>query len=243
MNIKLLALGVLMGLAAICQAEYMALTDTKGRTIEAKLIRFDSRNKTVILERKGRRGATTVPISVFTQKDQKKIISWSQGQTFLSDSSFAIDVKRIKKKSGENASEYGGMATKSYNHHFNIVLKNKSTTNFENIEVEYVIFYTQEVHFNNRTEMKAEDGTLYEKVSAHVPARSTKELETKTIKLQTYRESGFDLTWPDLDGDMHGIIIKLSTKNETGKTITRQIVYPDNLKKRWTNKTVNKQAK
>lgn len=221
--------------------EYRAFTDTQGRVIEAKLIRFNESKNSVQVERKGKRSTSFVPLSIFSQADQKYIKSWNQNQAFLSDRYLSVDVNRIKKKD-ESEGAYS-MATTYYSHCYNLELNNKSTAAFNNISVKYVIYYAQEHHINGRSDKEERFGTFFGEFTVDLPMRTEKEIKTDNIFLMTYRESGYDEVWPDLNGDIEGLIVKFSLKTDSGEEVIREFRHPEGFKKPWTTTSKNVEPK
>ncbi len=238
----ILAVCLLTVLSAGAETKYHIFTDDQGRSIEAKIVRYDEVQNKVTVQPKGR-AAMTVPVSAFSEADQAYIVEWGLSHAFLDERKLCVDIKRIKKSDGTRGQGGYSMEYKYYNHYFTIGLENKSTVDLDNVTIEYVIFYQQEKHINGNRDKVNQEGTLYKKSTFSLPSKSDKEIETDQICLKRYRESGFvNSVWPDLDGEMDGIILKLSMTTKDGETITRQITYPDNLKKAWTTKTMNVQG-
>jgi hypothetical protein len=232
-----------MGIISIGTAsEYRAFKDTQGRVIEAKLIRYDATKKTVQVERKGKRGSITVPVNIFSSADQEYIVAWDQNQIFLSDRFLTIDANRIKKKD-ESAPSFGSMATTYYAYCYNVKLNNKSKTPFTDIKIKYVIYYSQEHHINHKSDKEERFGTYFGEGAVDLPSRTEKEFMTEPIFLMDYRESGYEEVWPDLDGEIEGVILKISSKTDAGDEITREFRHPEKFSKPWITKTKNVQPK
>lgn len=238
-----IALAVCMGMLAVsAHAQYRDFTDASGRTIAAKLVRYDATRSKVTVDCKGK-GVKTVPITVFSSEDQQYIISWSKSQDFLNERKLLVDFKRHKKKNTEYSEELSSMSSIYFDCGFEITLENRSTIDFNDVTLEYVIYYSQDKHINNKTEIEEQEGRLYEKQQMNFSKKSTKEIKTEQVILYTYRESGYSTVWPDIRSEMHGILLKLSVKTETGETITRLIKYPEKLKKSWSPSTKNVQQR
>ena len=224
------------------QAEYRAFTDTKGREINAELIRYDATKKKVTIKRKGK-GTTTVPISLFSENDQKYIIAWDKDQEFLSDRKLKVEFNRRKRKNTYYSQDAYSMSRKFYDCSYKITFKNGSTADFKKVTLEYVIFYRQDKHINNNLKTEEQQGTLYVKKTITLPKKSETEFETEKLLLYTHRESGYSIDWPDLQSEVHGIILKLSLESETGEPISRQIKSPEKLNHVWTPRTKNVQRR
>ncbi len=78
MKQKLFMLTFCLGMQAfMANAGYRNFTDTKGRVIEAEIVKYNPSKKTVILRCKNK-GMKTVPTGIFSEKDQKYILSWNK---------------------------------------------------------------------------------------------------------------------------------------------------------------------
>ena len=243
MNVKLIVLMVCIGVQSfVAKAEYRKFKDANGRMIEAEVLRYDAMSKKVSLNCKGK-GSKTVPISIFSEADQKYIVSWSSNQDFLSDRKLKVKFSRNKDKNKNRSREYDGMSTKYYDCSYKITIENGSTTDFNDVILEYVIYYTQDKHINNRRDTEELNGTLYAKKTISLPKKSSKDIVTDKVALLEYREGGFSENWPDVKSDIDGIILNLSMKSETGETISRRIKFPDKLLFTWTTQTKDVQQK
>ncbi|MEN7972383.1 MAG: hypothetical protein ABFR47_00965 [Verrucomicrobiota bacterium] len=241
MNLKTIALLSCLGIHTFATAaEYRKFTDAKGRTLSAELIRYNDLQKKVTIKCKGK-GIKTVPVSIFSETDQKYIASWNQNQDFLSEKKLLVEFKRRKRKNVEVSYSTTSGGRTWYECNFNIELTNKSTTGFDKIELEYVVFYSQDHYIQNNADREERHGTLYKQEVINLPKKSTKEFETEKILLFQRKVGSTSYGKPDLRGEVHGIILNISMKSETGETISRQIKYPDNLNHVWTSSTKNVQ--
>ena len=237
MNKTTLILTLCLGIFAFAaRADYRDFTDSKGREINAKLIRYDATKKKVTIQRKGK-GSATVPISLFSEDDQKYIISWNKNQDFLSDKLLKVKFTRWKTKNTERSRSSSWWEQKYSDCSFSIELENRSTTDFKEITLEYVIFYSQDHHIRDFSDKEERHGTLYSKNLISLPKKSKKMVETKKICLCREKIGANSYGRPDLEREMHGIMLKLSIKSETGETISRKITFPDKLSKVWTPRT------
>jgi len=241
MRLKLFMLVACIGAqASLATVEYRTFTDTKGRAIEACIVRYDAAKKKVTLRCKNK-GVKTVPANIFSEADQAYIASWNDAQYFLGKRSLGVTINRVSRKNTDASIEQGAMARKYYNHGFNIKIKNSTTLDFNDVTLEYVIYYSQERHIKRNTEKEEKQGTLHVEQAINLPKKTTREIKTETVSLYTYRESGYDEHWPDLDGDVDGIMLRLSMKTASGETVTREVKYPEGLKRVWSPKTRNAQ--
>lgn len=231
---------VLVAAGVYAKPDSHIFTDTKGRTLQASLVGYDPISKKVTVK-PAHRGASTVPISIFSTADQNYIIQWSKNQSFLNERKFIVDIKRMKEKNSSAGKEGYDMSMKAYDNYFKLDFENRSNIDFKNMTVEYVLFYKQDSWTQNRHAKTSKDGTKYVKTTLTIPSKEKKEVSTEKLSLKLYRESGFDAnsTWVDLDSELEGILVKLTIKTKDGDSVTRQLHYPDDLKKAWTTKTVN----
>lgn len=240
MTLKTVVLMACVGMQAFAaKAEFREFTDTQGRTLTAELISYNALQEQVTIKLKGK-GNKTVPVNIFSETDRKYIVSWKQNQDFLKSNKLVVSFNRCKKKNTDNSSSSMGFIRKYYDHSFSIKIENRSPVDFNDIEFEYVIFYSQERHIKDWTDTKEEHGTLYARKAISLPKKSTREIETEKLLLINVssepRHSVISVS-PDLKGRVNGIILNLSMKTETSETISRQIKFPENLNHVWTPRT------
>lgn len=226
----------------VAHAAYRDFSDTTGRTITAELVRYDATTKKVSIKCKGK-GVKTVSISIFSETDQSYIVAWDKNKEFLSNRNLKTDFSRQKKKNTEYSLEQYSMSKKYYDCSYKITIKNGSATDFKDVTLEYVIFYSQDKHINNNLKKEEQQGTLYVKKTITLPKKSETEIETDKLLLYTYRESGYGVNWPDIQSEVHGIILKLSIESKTGETIFRKMKSPEKLNHVWTPRTKNVQKR
>lgn len=229
--------------AGFAKAEYRKFTDAQGRVIDAKVISYDHVKGKVTIERKGRGGSTTVPTTIFSKEDREYIIAWSQNQAFLDKRFLKVEIGRKRKKNTKKSKTNYDSVFTAYDNTFSLELKNTSKTDFKDIQFEYVIYYTQEQHTNGKREKKERKGTLYVKKNINLPRKSSKEMVTENIIITSYREGSYSTgyVWPPLDGEVHGIIIKMGMETASGETISRIILFPQGFDRAWTPKTTDVQ--
>ncbi len=150
-----------------------------------------------------------------------------------------VKFKRRKDKDEDVSSSTGAGERNWYNCNFSIEFENKTTVDFNDIEIEYVIFYTQDHYIRKNTDKEKKHGTLYKRETISLPKKSTEEFETEKILL--YHRKPSYMGKPDLKGKLQGIILTLSMKSDTGEAISRRIKFPDNLNHIWTPSTKNVQ--
>lgn len=243
MNPKTIASIVCCGMYAFfAQAEYREFTDANGRALSAKLVSYNDLQNKVTLKCEGK-GIKTFPINIFSETDQQYIISWNKNQDFLSDKKLKVEFNRNKTKKTDGSWSNSWQDRKYYDCSFTIEFENRSTVDFNNVEFEYVIYYSQDHPIHNWTDRKEEHGTLYVRKTIALPKKSTKEIETEKIILFYRKVGSSSYGSTDLEGEVHGIMLNLSIKTATGETISRQIKFPSNLDHAWTPKTTDVQIK
>lgn len=234
----LLIMLLTVGIGSVSADEYRDFLSADGKAMRGKVLRYDSRKQMVTILRDNKKTAT-VPLRVFSDKDQEYVLEWEFNKVFLSNSSFKIDAKRKKvKDKGESYSGYIS-AEKLDNTAYEIVLQNKSTSELKELEVEYCIYYEQEKSTRGKT--IDEEGVRYGTIEvASLRPKSTKELMTEAVSVYTYELSA-DYYYSDgrdnkISGKVRGVWIRVNMKTESGEVLTRDYCMPDSLSnsKPWT---------
>ena len=239
MNRKTLLLTICLVICAfVARADYRAFTDSQGREINAKLIRYDAIKKKVTIQRKGK-GSATVPISLFSEDDQEYIISWNKNKDFLSAQLLKVEFTRNQSKNADT-SLYGSWGEdKCYDCTFSIELENRSSVDFKQVELEYVIYYTQDHYIDNsdNDKRRGKSGRLHAQKTITLLKKSSLKVETQKLQLTRRKAAG----QTNLDSKMDGIIVKLSLKTDTGETLSREIKFPTDLNRSWKASTKDAQ--
>jgi len=231
---------LLTGMGATAEEPYRTLTDRQGRSIDARIIRYNEADRSATIHPKGR-SAITVPISTFSDEDQAYIIDWSHEQAFLDERILLMEISPIEKFDRYNVRKDDHGEEKGFYHYFIIKLANKSTVDLEGLTLEYVIFYQQEKHTGSEGWEKVHrNGTLYRRDSISIPHKSEKKWQTDPIRLVEYRaDSAVRTAKVDLDSELDGMILRISMRTREGEILTREITYPDDLDNKWTTRTTN----
>ncbi|MDH3982198.1 MAG: hypothetical protein OES84_04775 [Kiritimatiellaceae bacterium] len=229
---------ILLGHAVHASGASRVFTGAQGRSIEAELEKFNESRNEVSIKRAGQKRSVTVPISIFSQKDQDFIREWGRGQSIL-DKRLKADISRVNKRDADNC--YGTLAsTEVYtDHHFKIEFENRTTSDLEDLDLEYVVYYEQEHHIRNGRDVENKLGTLCKTEKISLPARQTTEFETGKVKLYTWVTASLK----PVDAKMKGIRIRLTLTLSTGEKISREFVYPSSLDDGWVTKSVNAQRR
>ena len=231
MNRKTLILTVCLVICAFAaRADYRDFTDTQGREIKAELIRYDATKKKVTIKRKGK-GNATVPISLFSEDDQEYIVAWNKNKDFLSAQLLTVEFVRNQNKNSDS-SRYGSWGEdKCYDCTFSIELENRSSVDFKQVELEYVIYYTQDHYIDNsdNDKRRGKYGWLHAQKTITLLKKSPLNIETQKLQLTRRKAAG----QANLEFKFDGIIVKLSLKTDTGETISREIKFPKDLGRSW----------
>ncbi|MDF7825330.1 hypothetical protein P4B35_14995 [Pontiellaceae bacterium B12227] len=243
--------------------DYQILTDQSGREIEAKIIRMLPGGQKITVQRKGQRKQLTVPITAFDDATRERISDWFKHSDFLNSGSLVIELDRVRRKAADKSSSsestfddiHGNSFTsfsevRYYNHLVEINLNNKSDQAFENVQLEYVLFYMQEATSQKRNKdgrktniynkNQEKHGTLYHKEEIKIPSKTKFPIETKGIIL-LQKNFGSSSTIPPIDGEFEGAIIRMTLPTDSGNPLVRELRYPEKLKRNWTTETNNTQ--
>ncbi len=259
---KLVTLFVLIAAAVQAQDGYRTFTAGDGRTLEAKLISYDSNSGKTTIERKDRK-RITVAATAFSEKDQRHIAKWAAGQIFLSESKLKLDLERDEVKSTKtdltiNLEDYsnmrGGSGTrnvgtdKKTQYRFLLSLSNTGGLPLERISMDYRIYYSQEkaVKDKEKSEAQADDRPdIYEAVEQQkvreergtiklIEPRATKEVATKSVTVLNRTVSGRGIeSRINLEGELHGVWIRLTMKGPDNEKLVREIAYPPSIPKKF----------
>jgi hypothetical protein len=242
--------------SSVFAAEYRDFTSADGKTIRGKVIKYDGKRSTVMIERDNRKRAT-VPVSVFSKGDQDYIKEWASSQSFLSNSLLSIrgdDVvkEKLKKEETRDVRYTDGSVEKDFIHNvlttekiaYEIVFKNLGTTPLKNISMEYCIYYEQS-HMTWDEKPEVEQLTFAGKADVpDLPVKVEAKVETKTVSIH---EDSINPV-PQLNGDqrrpgkgdVHGVRVRLYLKNPDGSNIMREFCCPSTLSEKkypWTTET------
>ena len=228
---RVLFLLVMVAAGVASAGEYRDFMDTQGRAIRGRILQYDARKSCVTIERDTKK-VVTVPLSIFSEKDQAYVLEWEFNKIFLSASKFKIRAKRVEKKNKEDS--YGGVvqAKKVENMGYELVLENCSASTLENLQIEYCIYYEQERA--TRSEQLNEQGVRYEKLDIPLlNPKTKKEVMTETVKVY---KSELDADWIFFSGaknvqrgKVHGIWVRVHLMLDSGEKVTREYCLPDSL--------------
>lgn len=217
---------------------YHDFMDQQGRTLRARILRYDARSMQVTIETDNKKTAT-VPATVFDEEGQQYISEWIKAKDFMDESSFRIDASR--KSVDDDTESYGSMIQEKdvESHSYEITLDNRSTTLLKNLTLEYCIYYEQDEVV--RHQQTTSEGVLCGSLEvAQMGSKSKQVLHTDSVVL--YKKT-LDADWvytSDIKnvqkGEVDGIWIRMTMTTDSGKTFTRDYCLPDSLdnKRVWT---------
>ena len=251
---KVHMVGLLFGvlcLGAQATDEFHMFTDTQGRTIELKLINFDSEHGRISVERQdGHR--LTVSISNFCKADHDYVQQWFMANELLSEGNLKIgcDDKVVSRRketvTGMQASSTGGqlkeveIGEKKYEKiAYEILFENKTLQPIENARMEYRIYYEQtERGVDQDAEQKVFQG---ETGLALLAPRSSSDFMTEAVEIFNDNLSAVNVITLDEkgnessgaleegEGEIHGIRGRLIVPLASGENLVREFHHPSSL--------------
>jgi len=231
--------------------EFHMFTDTQGRTIELKLINFDSEHSMMSVERQdGHR--STVSISNFCKADHDYVQQWFMANELLSEGNLKIgcDDKVVSRRketvTGMQASSAGSqlkeieIGEKKYEQiAYEISFENKTLQPIENARMEYRIYYEQtERGVDQDAEQKVFQG---ETDLALLAPRSSNEFMTEAVEIFNDNLSAVNVITLDEkgnessgaleegEGEIHGIRGRLIVPLASGESLVREFHHPSSL--------------
>ncbi|MFL2877285.1 MAG: hypothetical protein ACJZ86_05515 [Pontiellaceae bacterium] len=211
-----------------------------GRTIEATIRSFDDHSGLVELERLNGKVVKIKP-NVFIEKDQRYIQMWSVERLFLSSLHLQIEVDDVVLDNWKEE-EYIDLTYTSGNTErelmketkfeeiaFEVILKNRSAEPFEDLYIEYVIFYEQSQESFGKPTLK--QLTKRDKLEIQrIDGKST--LVKKTDDVTVHKDNIMSKNWSSGEsrtggkGEVHGLRARLCKKMLDGSVIYREFTSP-----------------
>ncbi len=236
----------LMGLDVFAAgaALYRDFLSADDKPIRGRIMRFDVRTQNVTIERDTKK-VFRVPLRAFSDKDQKYILQWEFNKVFLSSNTFRIDANRKKMKEVEGADQnsYRSDSSEYEDFGYEILLKNRSTSELKDLELEYCIFYEQDKGGGTK---KVEEGVLYGTLElGALSPKSSQELLTAPVTIYTHElDSNYYYTSGGankISGQVRGIWVRVSMKSEGGGVLMREFCMPDSLSnsKAWRTRSIH----
>ena len=238
-------------LSAQATDEFHMFTDTQGRTIELKLLEFDSQHGKISVERQdGHR--LTVSISNFCKADHDFIQQWFIANKLLSEENLKIicddkvTEKRKETVTAMQASSSGGVLRDveigERRHEkiaYEIAFENKTLQPIENARLEYRIYYEQtERGIDQDSNQKVFSGES--ELPLLVP-RSSSEFMTASVEIFNDNLSALNVITLDAkgnqssgaleegEGNIHGIRGRLLVPLADGENLVRAFHHPSSL--------------
>lgn len=220
---------------------FHSFTDITGRTITARIISYDA-NKQVIgvkLEN-GRQGK--ISLSQLSDEDKIYVEAWNQSKDFLNESRLKISIERYKDENNEIPSRSGAVKLSGENVGYVVHFDNRTDSSFEVVEVEYCIFYEQDMATSEGNHCA--QGVRYSKQSMEkILPRSKKFCTTEPVVIcKTELSDGYYYgsgANSSQRGDVHGIWVRASVELPGGEKIVREVCLPDTIpnKHKWTTES------
>jgi hypothetical protein len=155
---------LLCGMMQTIQAEekLRTLTAQDGRTLNARIIRFDATRDEVTVMRTDRK-PIAVQRSVFSEKDQAYILQWYTAELFNNSSKFKLKLspeclrewkEEVEKKQDDSDNKKDKSPKINFNREYQYILQleNRCGVDLTNLSLEYCIFYSQEKAVASSTE-------------------------------------------------------------------------------------------
>jgi hypothetical protein len=136
---------VLVLCSSVCigeEREYYIFTDLQDRVVTAKIVKLDEQRNLVELELENKRHVKVKP-SVFIEADQAYIRDWAICSRFMSSSGLRFfGEKEVVEDWSDSPGT--GINREFEKNVYNCELKNGSAVAFEDIKVEYCVYWVQE---------------------------------------------------------------------------------------------------
>lgn len=229
----ILFLGVF--LVNLLMAREFTLPD--GRSLEAEIVQYDERLGQVELKRADGKLVKIKP-SVFVEEDQDYIDEWILHSVFNGRD---IIVDCNKKKVGQRKEDGNAHFIRIDSFLYEIEIQNRSATEISGLDVEYKIFYEQEVNDMDKGRVinheKTENGKL--KIKS-LGAREKKNFSTKEVELAKYEFNSTEYYVPGGEpqgtkGDIKGMWIRMECETAGGMKSVKDFFEPSSIegKYRW----------
>jgi hypothetical protein len=229
--------GFLVGLlvsAGYARADggFHIFTDLQGRSIAAKVFHVDTQRNLVELVLENGRHTKVAP-TVFTEADQAYIRDCAIGEAFMASSGLRFSGEKVVI---EDWSESGGTGI---NREFEKVVykcnfKNGSTVAFDNVEVEYCVFWEQEYPEASGERREELDYSGRHQIDRLDP-RAEVEFQTTPVTLvYQYLQGGYYYSngaTGKQSSKMKGVWLKAYLTTASGETYIREFCEPSTVMK------------
>ena len=190
--------------------EYRTFTDQKGREIEARLIKYDSAQGKVQMERRNGTKSWVNP-GILSEKDKKYIKEWQLEKQFLDPRVFVVTEE--EESSGWKIEE-NGSGRKKKSLYYQLSLINNGTHAFNNIRVDYCIYSYKTVYGKKHVDTRS--------FRQHVERLDESETKSiRTSKLINIKDSVIDY-----QAGAVGVCFRITITKEDGSEIMREIRSP-----------------
>jgi hypothetical protein len=239
---------VVIVVAALCCSpawsadRYRTFTDSTGREISARILTYDVRKEVIYVQMEnGRKGK--IELSKLSDDDRDYVQVWQVSRDFLEDRRFKISAKRKSEDNKDKTNKIGIVTRDVENMSYEILLENNSKMNFENINLQYCIYYEQEVSAAGGN--KTKQGVYCGRTEVEDLAPGAKQ-ELKTGNVVIYKkelDSGYYYTAgsdSSQDGEIHGIWMQFTMELPGGEEVVREFCLPDSIPNghTWTTKSI-----
>ncbi|MBN2703791.1 MAG: hypothetical protein JXR23_06220 [Pontiellaceae bacterium] len=227
--------------------EYRTFSDTKERTISAKIIDCDLPTGNVTLELKEDKRRATIPIDSLSEKDQTYIKEWYTVNEALASKNLRITTKSTSLKKWKTSDrddvftiddvDYSNAIEETTEFEqiaFDITLQNTSKVLIPKMRMEYKIYYEQSV--TSSDDIQADQFILEGKlnVAALKPTEKIK-MQTEYVQIREVEislDSGLyfvDATPTGAQGDVHGMRARIYLAMSNGEEAIREFCEPSSL--------------
>ena len=208
-----------------------------GRSLEAEIVQYDERLWQVELKRADGKLVKIKP-SVFVEEDQAYVDEWIIHSIFKGRH---VTVEVNKKKVGQQKMDGRAEFLRIDSFLYEIEIQNRSATQISGLDVEYKIFYEQEVNDMDKGRVinheKTENGKL--KIKS-LGAREKRNFSTKEVELAKYEFNTTNYYVEGGDpqstkGDIKGIWIRMECETASGMKSVKDFFEPSSIegKYRW----------
>ncbi|NLX27112.1 MAG: hypothetical protein GXY61_14330 [Lentisphaerae bacterium] len=241
---------ILIGCTVVARAkeEYRTFSDTKERTITAKIVDCDLPKGKVTLELKEDKRRATIPIDSLSMEDQTYIKEWYTVNEALASKNLRITTKRKTLKKWEttetgdvltidNESYSGAMeeTTEFEQIAFDITLQNTSKVLVPKMRMEYKIYYEQAETSTSSDDNEAEQLILEGRLDVAALKQAEKaELQTQYVQIREVEISFDSIFYVDTpptgaQGDVHGMRARIYLAMPNGEEAMREFCEPSFL--------------
>ncbi|VGO20314.1 hypothetical protein [Pontiella sulfatireligans] len=143
---KLIVLFTCITLAVQAADEFREFTANDGRTLNAKVLSYDSKMDTVEIQRDDLQ-VIRVKSAAFSEADQVYVKQWAPCSLFMSPEKFAIIPRRTVVKKGQSTERRSEVSTfgSVSEYQYEISICNRTGLPMENLTMNYLIYYAYDL--------------------------------------------------------------------------------------------------